>query len=70
VNYAPGRKDSVLARMYEEGYITESEFKKSFSEAFTYSFKRGKVSIDAPHFVFRIINLLEQNYDPDLLRKG
>lgn len=30
INYKPGRKDSVLARMYEEEYITESEFKKNF----------------------------------------
>ena len=56
--------------MYEEEYVTESEFKKNFLDAFTYKFKRGKVEIKAPHFVFWVINLLEQNYDPDMLRKG
>lgn len=55
--------------MYEEGYITESEFKKNFVDAFRYSFKRGTVEIQAPHFVFRVINMLEKNYDPELLRK-
>jgi peptidoglycan glycosyltransferase len=33
-------------------------------------FRRGKVEIQAPHFVFWVISLLEENYDPELLRKG
>lgn len=70
VTYKPGRKDSVLARSYEEWYITESEFKQHFLAWFTYVFKRGKVEIKAPHFVFWVINMLEKNYDPELLRKG
>lgn len=69
VSYEPGRKDAVLARMYEEGYITEVEFKKSFSRSFTFTFERGSVTIKAPHFVFRIISLLEEQYDQELLRK-
>lgn len=69
ITYRTWRKDTVLARMYEEWYITENEFKNSFVEWFTYAFKRGKVSIDAPHFVFWVINLLEKNYDPEMLRK-
>jgi membrane peptidoglycan carboxypeptidase len=32
VHYAPGRKDVVLARMFEEGYITEFELKKALIE--------------------------------------
>jgi len=69
ITYRPWRKDIVLARMYEEWYITENEFKSSFVEWFTYEFKLGKVSINAPHFVFWVINMLEENYDPELLRK-
>lgn len=56
--------------MYEEGYITESEFKQAFIEGIDYKFQRGTVAIKAPHFVFWVINQLEQNYDPELLRKG
>ncbi len=69
IAYRPGRKDSVLARMYEEGYITESEYKQAFLEGIDYKFQRGNVAIKAPHFVFWVINQLEQNYDPELLRK-
>ncbi|MDP2670378.1 MAG: hypothetical protein Q8O99_05620 [bacterium] len=32
VSYQPGRKDVVLARMFEENYITEHELKKAFLE--------------------------------------
>lgn len=70
ISYEPGRKDNVLARMYEERNITESEFKESFLEGLTYTFKRGSVEIKAPHFVFYVISMLEKNYDPELLRKG
>jgi len=56
--------------MYEESYITESEFKQSFYEGLVYEFRRGKVQINAPHFVFWIIKLLEENYDPEILREG
>lgn len=69
VSYNLWRKDSVLARMYDDQKITESEYKSAFIEAFNYEFKRGIVSIDAPHFVFWIISLLEENYDQELLRK-
>ena len=70
VSYIPGRKDAVLARMYEEGYVTESELKKNFFRGLDYTFTRGNVSINAPHFVFWIIKLLEENYDKEILRKG
>ncbi len=69
VEYVPGRKDSVLARMYEESYITESDFKESFLAWLTYEFRRGIVKINAPHFVFWVIKQLEENYDPEILRK-
>lgn len=69
VSYGLGRKDLVLARMYDDQKITENEYKLAFMDAFEYEFERGTVSIDAPHFVFWIISLLEENYDQELLRK-
>lgn len=69
VTYDLWRKDLVLARMYDDQKITENEYKLAFMEAFDYEFKRWTVSIDAPHFVFWIISLLEENYDQELLRK-
>lgn len=67
--YELWRKDIVLARLYDDQKITEGEYKKAFMEAFDFEFKRGVISIDAPHFVFWIISLLEENYDQELLRK-
>lgn len=68
IQYKAGRKDFVLARMYEEEYITESEFKRHFVDAFTYEFKRWSREIKAPHFVFWVIKMLDNNYWPELLR--
>lgn len=70
LSYTPGRKDIVLARMYEEGYITESEFKKNFLRGLNFTFGHTKQEIKAPHFVFWVTKLLEEKYDVDLLRKG
>lgn len=70
VHYAPWRKDVVLARMFEEWYITEFELKKALIEWFTFEFTRGSTSIKAPHFVFRIINQLQQQYSEEMLQKG
>lgn len=69
VHYQPGRKDVVLARMFEEGYITEFELKKALVEWFSYQFVRWSTSIKAPHFVFRIINQLQQQYSEEILQK-
>ncbi len=69
VHYEPGRKDVVLARMFEEKYITEFELKKAIIEWFTYKFTRWSTSIKAPHFVFRIINLLQEQYSEEMLQK-
>ncbi len=70
VSYTPGRKDIVLARMYEEWYITESEFKKNFLRGLNFTFARARQEIKAPHFVFWVTKLLEEKYDAELLRKG
>jgi len=69
IHYEPWRKDVVLARMFEENYITEFELKKAIIEWFTYKFTRGSTSIKAPHFVFRIINLLQEQYSEEMLQK-
>lgn len=69
VNYTLWRKDIVLARMYEEWYITESELKTNFTAWFEFEFQRWNIEIKAPHFVFWIRNLLEEQYDPEFLRR-
>ncbi len=76
VKYTPWRKDYVLARMYEDEYITQEQFIKAFIEAFWYGFKKLTITIDSPHFVFWIIDLLKQennkyiwSYGEDILKK-
>jgi membrane carboxypeptidase/penicillin-binding protein len=62
VNFYNGRKDVVLSRMFEDGYITEEEYKKAEIEALTVEFKSAAFSIKAPHFVFWVKELLEEQY--------
>ena len=69
VSYSPWRKDFVLARMMEDNYINEQEFKEAFLEAFEYEFEEDDTDIKAPHFVFNVIQILEENYNPETLRR-
>ncbi|MBQ7074036.1 hypothetical protein IJM86_03070 [bacterium] len=62
VKYINGRKDVVLGRMFEDGYITQEELKKAFIEGFDCEFRTSTFQIKAPHFVFRIKSLLEKKY--------
>ena len=58
LSYTPGRKDAVLNRMYEDGYITEEELKQSFIDGLNLTLASGKVAIQTPHFVFWVRDLL------------
>ncbi|MBP7007654.1 hypothetical protein KBB05_02820 [Patescibacteria group bacterium] len=40
VKYIPGRKDYVLSRMYEDGYITIDEFKEAILKSINYVFSK------------------------------
>ncbi len=76
VQYKLGRKDEVLARMYDTKVITNEELKQAIIEWFTYEFKKAKIWLTAPHFVFWIKELLETpnnkylwTFDPEILYK-
>ncbi len=56
------RKDVVLSRMLEDWYITEEEYKNAEIEALSVEFKSAAFSIKAPHFVFWIKEILEEQY--------
>ena len=64
------RKDVVLSRMFEDGYITEEEYKKAEIDALTIEFKSASFAIKAPHFVFWIKELLEEKYWEDAVLEG
>jgi penicillin-binding protein 1A len=60
VKYSLGRKDYVLARMYEDGFITIEQFKEALIKSMYYVFSNSKITIDSPHFVFWVLDLLKE----------
>ncbi|MFA5747945.1 MAG: transglycosylase domain-containing protein [Candidatus Absconditabacterales bacterium] len=70
IQYENGRKDLVLDRMYEDGYINQQQLKESFISGFDYQFRKNTFEILAPHFVQWIIEELEKKYDSSTLLKG
>lgn len=62
------RRDQVLQRMFEEGYITEKELNASIAKPITVL--PPVTAINAPHFVFEVTKLLEQEYGEELLKTG
>lgn len=55
------RKNLVLARMYEHGFITEDELASARDERIVFQ-PRAEEGIQAPHFVFFIQEYLENKY--------
>lgn len=62
VQYKNGRKDLALNRMYEDGHITDQEFKNAIIGGITLQFQKNSFPIKAPHFVQWIIERLEEEY--------
>ena len=63
------RKNLVLSRMKELGFITNAQYIQAKNEKVTFQPRKSN-SIIAPHFVFYIINQLEQKYGPQALQSG
>jgi penicillin-binding protein 1A len=70
VQYVSGRKDLALTRMFEDEYISEAELKAAFISWLDYVFQSSAFAINAPHFVHWVTELLEQEYDKELLQEG
>jgi|CXWL01.1.fsa_nt_gi membrane peptidoglycan carboxypeptidase len=69
-NYIPGRKDVVLKRMEDLGYITPEERQKAFEEAAQLSFKKFRENITHPHFVLYVKELLENKFGKEAVETG
>lgn len=76
VTYSPWRKDYVLSRMYEDGYLSIEEFKDALILGMNYKFNKGKITIDSPHFVFWVLDILKEpnnkyigEYGEDILKR-
>jgi 1A family penicillin-binding protein len=63
------RKNLVLSKMKQYGYITEDQYNASKAEVVTFN-KASNTGIKAPHFVFYILDQLEQKYGKDVLDNG
>ncbi|MDB5264968.1 MAG: putative penicillin-binding protein [Parcubacteria group bacterium] len=63
------RKNTVLDRMEELGYITAEEHAQAKDEKVTFS-RQQNSSIIAPHFVFYIEQQLETMYGPNVVNQG
>ncbi|MFA6274196.1 MAG: PBP1A family penicillin-binding protein [Candidatus Paceibacterota bacterium] len=63
------RKNFVLSRMKEVGFITEEDYNKAKGELVTF-LPQQTGGIKAPHFVFFIKDYLEQKYGTDVVEKG
>lgn len=62
------RRDFVLRRMFEEGYITEEEKNEAQNEAVTLELKHGKMK--APHFMFYVEEQLVDMFGENTVNSG
>ncbi len=60
--YLSGRKDVVLARMAELGYITNKQKKQAQAGLRGLEFQKYREDIKSPHFVFYVRELLERKF--------
>lgn len=62
------RKDVILDKMGQQGYISADQVKQAKDQTITFS--EIKNSIKAPHFVFYVKKYLEDKYDPQYLQES
>ncbi|MFH1656749.1 MAG: PBP1A family penicillin-binding protein [Candidatus Nealsonbacteria bacterium] len=62
------RKDYVLDRMAQEGYLTKKEAEDA--KIAELKFNEAPQSINAPHFVFYVRDYLLENYGQEFLERG
>lgn len=70
LEYQIWRKDFILQRMLEDGYIDFNEYKKGIINGVGYKFNTYNENIKYPYFVFYIKEYLEEKYGKDMLEQG
>ena len=68
-NELENRKNLVLSRMKDLGFITEEQYTQAKAETVTFV-DASENGIKAPHFVFYIREYLEEKYGPDTVSNG
>ena len=64
------RTDHVLTRMVEDGYIDQTTKDKTMEEVKNYKFNENTSTLQAPHFIFWIKDLLAQKYGESVAEGG
>lgn len=64
------RTKVVLRRMREDKYITAAEETKALAQMSKLTFSQSRMSINAPHFVFYVKELIEKEYGAKILDQG
>ena len=67
IEYQTGRKDEVLWRMLEDGYIDFESYQNAIVNAIWYKFSQAKENIKSPHFVFFVKEYLEEKYGKEIV---
>lgn len=63
------RKNTVLKKMSDLGYITAEQYDQAKKEVVTFN-TQAQNSIKAPHFVFYILDYLQERYGKDVMENG
>jgi penicillin-binding protein 1A len=66
LEYTIGRKDFVAVRMFEDGKIDGSTFKKIIYDGLEFQFQKYSENIKHPYFVMYIKEYLENKYGKDI----
>lgn len=63
------RKNTVLKKMRELGYINDEQYESAKKEVVIFN-TQAQNSIKAPHFVFYILDYLQEKYGEDVMENG
>jgi len=69
-NYVWGRKDYVLQRIVDDGYIAPDQMLTAWEEGKTLKYMDLKHTIEDPHFVFYVKDYLAQKYGKEAVENG
>ena len=64
------RKNAVLRKMLQLGYITNKEYQEAKNEKVNFVFREKKSSIKAPHFVMYVKKELSKLFDEEKIKSG
>ncbi len=64
------RKNLVLSEMLKQERITQEEYDQAIAEEVTFRVRENSANIKAPHFVFFVIDYLEEKYGENTLESS